>query len=105
KAPVRPFTPNYNRRYHATILLTSHDMDDVAAICERVIVIDKGTLIFQGTLRDLVKQTRPEKRVSLRLSAPVDAARLSLFGKIIDHDDAQAVLQIDQGALAAILPR
>ncbi len=105
QATVRRFILDYNRRYQATILLTSHDMDDVAAICERVIVIDKGRLIFQGTLRELVKQTRPEKRIALRLSHPVVAERLATLGKIIEHDDAQAVLQIDQTALAAILPR
>jgi ABC-2 type transport system ATP-binding protein len=43
-------------------MLTSHYMDDVAALCPRVIVIDKGTLSFDGKLEELVQQVRPEKR-------------------------------------------
>lgn len=101
---VRSFILEYNRRYGATILLTSHDMDDVAAICSRVIVIDKGQLIYQGSLDALVRQTRPEKRVSVRLSQPVARADLERYGQLVAHEDARAVLQVPHAELARVLP-
>ncbi len=50
QATVRDFVRAYNQRFEATVLLTSHDMDDVAALCPRVIVIDHGKLIWDGAL-------------------------------------------------------
>jgi ABC-2 type transport system ATP-binding protein len=68
QATLRAFIRDYNERFGATVLLTSHYMDDVAALCPRVIVIDKGRLIYDGALGELVRKVRPQKRVSVRLS-------------------------------------
>src|SRR4051812_17752574 len=73
---MREFIRRYNAERGATIILTSHYMDDVAALCPRVIVIDKGNLSFDGQLDALVRQVRPEKRVAFRLSAPVEDTAL-----------------------------
>ena len=64
---LREFIRQYNERYRATVLLTSHYMDDVTALCPRVIVIDKGRLTYDGDLRQLVHRVRPDKRVMVRL--------------------------------------
>ena len=99
QATVRKFVRAYNERFGATVLLTSHYMDDVVALCPRVLVIDHGRLIYDGALADLVKRVRPDKRVNLRLSRPVAAAELSRLGRVIEHKDASAVLQIAQDQL------
>ena len=80
-------------------------MDDVAALCPRVIVIDKGRLSFDGQLDALVRQVRPEKRVGLRLSAPVEAAALATLGKVISHGPGEAVLQVSQHAVNEVVGR
>src|SRR5512139_264849 len=67
QASVRQFAKAYNERHGATVLLTSHYMDDVLALCPRVIVIDRGRLIYDGDLRRLSREVRPEKRVVVRL--------------------------------------
>src|SRR3989344_2276097 len=54
---LREFISEYNKRYHATILLTSHYMRDVEAMCERVIIINHGKILFDGKLNALVKNT------------------------------------------------
>ena len=51
QATLRRFVRDYNERFGATVLLTSHYMDDVAALCPRVIVIDKGRLTYDGAAR------------------------------------------------------
>jgi ABC-2 type transport system ATP-binding protein len=67
QATLREFIRRYNERHQATVLLTSHYMDDVTALCPRVIVIDKGRLTYDGDLQALVKRVRPNKRVVYRL--------------------------------------
>src|SRR5438477_2232399 len=76
QATVRSFVRAYNERFSATVLLTSHYMDDVAALCPRVVVIDKGRLRYDGSLAALVNEIRPEKRIVLRLGQPVARERL-----------------------------
>ena len=63
---VRQFVAAWNARFGSTVLLTSHYMDDVQALCPRVIVIDQGRLRFDGSLQSLVERHRPLRRVRLR---------------------------------------
>ncbi|HEU4537150.1 MAG TPA: ATP-binding cassette domain-containing protein, partial [Polyangiaceae bacterium] len=59
RAAVRAFVRRYNEERGATLLLTSHDMDDVAALCPRVIIIDRGRLAFDGSQAELLERARP----------------------------------------------
>ncbi|HET9482297.1 MAG TPA: ATP-binding cassette domain-containing protein, partial [Candidatus Polarisedimenticolia bacterium] len=105
QAAIRSFIKRYNERRGATILLTSHYMDDVTALCPRVIVIDKGRLSYDGGLDALVRRVRPEKRVVLHLDRPVDPAALATLGRVVTHDTAQAILQVTQEAVSATVSR
>ncbi|MBI4063253.1 MAG: ATP-binding cassette domain-containing protein [Elusimicrobia bacterium] len=60
---IRQFLLDYNQRRRATILLTSHNMDDVAELCQRVLIIDKGQTIYDGSFRQLIERYAPDKRV------------------------------------------
>ncbi|HEY2031679.1 MAG TPA: ATP-binding cassette domain-containing protein, partial [Myxococcales bacterium] len=103
---VRDFVRAYNQRFGATVLLTSHYMEDVAALCPRVMVIDKGKLIYDGGLPELVQRVRPDKRLVLRLLKPVEKRDLdALGGTLIDHRDAEAVVQVSQAALQSAVSR
>jgi ABC-2 type transport system ATP-binding protein len=105
QATVRAFVKAYNERFGATVLLTSHYMDDVVALCPRVIVIDRGRLIYDGDLRSLVVQVRPDKRIVLRLDRPVAETELSRFGLVVAAGDAQAVVQVPSGEVSAAVGR
>lgn len=105
QATLRAFIRSYNERHRATLILTSHYMDDVAALCPRVIVIDKGRLSYDGALDELVRRVRPEKRVVLRLERPVEAGALEAFGKVVTHEAAQVVLQVSNGAVNETIAR
>jgi ABC-2 type transport system ATP-binding protein len=63
---VRQFVAAWNARFQSTVLLTSHYMDDVQALCPRVIVIAQGTLRYDGTLAGLVERHQPLRRIRLR---------------------------------------
>jgi len=105
QATVRGFVRAYNERFGATVLLTSHYMEDVAALCPRVMVIDKGRMIYDGGLSDLVRRVRPDKRMLLRLSRPVERRDLEALGSAIEHGDAQAIIQVSQYALQPAVAR
>ncbi|MEI7551135.1 MAG: ATP-binding cassette domain-containing protein [Verrucomicrobiota bacterium] len=66
---VRQFLRDYNRRYRVTILLTSHYMADIKELCERVIVIHKGTKIYDGTLALLENAGGARKKIITFLPA------------------------------------
>ena len=103
QATIRTFIRAYNERWGATLILTSHYMDDVTALCPRVIVIDKGKLSYDGSLADLAHRMRPEKRVVFRLEKPVLRADLEALGKIVTWGDAQAVLQVTRSAVNGVV--
>jgi ABC-2 type transport system ATP-binding protein len=105
QAVVRNFVQAYNERFDATVLLTSHYMEDVAALCPRVIIIDRGRLIYDGALVDLVRRVRPDKRIELRLSKPVARADLERYGTVITCDDSRAVLQVPHAGLPEAVSR
>lgn len=64
---VREFLAEYNRRYQATILLTSHYMADITALCKRVILIHQGQLIYDGNLDGLLEKFSPYREVKIEL--------------------------------------
>jgi len=101
QAKMRDFIRDYNQRYGAAVLLTSHYMDDVAALCPRVIVIDHGRLIYDGELRELVRRVRPDKHITMRLSKPVDRADLTRLGTVVSADAAQAVIAVPAAQASA----
>jgi ABC-2 type transport system ATP-binding protein len=99
QAVIRVFIKSYNERFGATLILTSHYMDDVAALCPRVIVIDKGKLTYDGQLDALSARIRPAKRVVFRFSRPVERADVEAIGKVVSLDVAQAVLDVPRDAV------
>jgi ABC-2 type transport system ATP-binding protein len=103
QATMRVFIKAYNELHGATLILTSHYMDDVAALCPRVIVIDKGVLSYDGGLEALVQRVRPEKRVVFRLERPVEASRLTPLGRVVSHEPTSVVLQVPPEAVSATI--
>jgi ABC-2 type transport system ATP-binding protein len=96
QARMRQFIKDYNERHGASVILTSHYMEDVAALCPRIIVIDKGHLVYDGDLRGLARRIKPEKRLTIRLTRPEDAAALARVsvGKLVRQTDTEAVLSV-----------
>ncbi|MCE9580558.1 MAG: ATP-binding cassette domain-containing protein [Deltaproteobacteria bacterium] len=95
---IREFIRDYNQRHEATVILTSHYMEDVVALCPRVIVIDGGRLIHDGDLRGLIKTMHPGKLVSFTLTAPMADDELARLGAIT-REGNRVVVQIAEAAL------
>lgn len=91
---IREFIKEYNRRYKATILLTSHYMGEVRELADRVIVIDRGKILFDGELDEIVRQFAKEKIISVVLSKDIDPKGLSEIGEIVDFDFPKAKISV-----------
>jgi ABC-2 type transport system ATP-binding protein len=110
QAAMREFVRSYNERHGATVLLTSHYMVDVTALCRRVIVIDHGRLLYDGDLSALVKRISPDKLVTLKLSRAVARADVERFGEVLEQTEAVTRLRVSSdrlreavaGAIAAL---
>ena len=78
-----------------TILLTSHDMDDIEALCSRVMIIDHGRLQFDGGLDELVRAARPRKLVRATYAHAVDGSRLADLNAVTAVDGTDQVVRLE----------
>jgi ABC-2 type transport system ATP-binding protein len=79
---VREFLQTYNQRYGATILLTSHYMADITALCPRVMMIHQGQLIYDGSLDGLLERFAPCREIKVELAQALPEQTLRKFGQI-----------------------
>jgi ABC-2 type transport system ATP-binding protein len=103
---VREFIRAYNRRHAATILLTSHYMDDVKELCERVLMINRGKLVYDGPLDEIVRRFAADKLLAAEFSAPIPRAALAELGEVVRYEPQRAALRVpreDVPARAATL--
>lgn len=84
----------YNRRHNATILLTSHYIADVEALCPRVVVIYHGRTLFDGPLPDLITRFSPHKTITVDLERPVETPNFAAFGDVISQSDGRVLLRV-----------
>ncbi len=105
QAAVREFLRQYNRRFGATILLTSHYMADITALCPRVLLVDRGRLVYDGSLEGLVERLAPHREVSVEFSHPVSREHLEPFGEVASVDETAASLLVQRDALTPTLDR
>jgi ABC-2 type transport system ATP-binding protein len=102
---IRDFVRSYNQRHEATVLLTSHYMDDVVALCPRIIVIDQGTLIHDGDLRQLIKTMDPDKRVSFTLTQAIAEHELARLGTLLVRDGQRITLRVTEREVPHVIGR
>jgi ABC-2 type transport system ATP-binding protein len=100
---IRTFIAEYNRRYDATVLLTSHYMADVEALCRRVVVIHHGRILFDGPLARLGDQFEAYKTLTVEVAdAAVD---LSGYGDVLEHEDGRVKLRVPKAETARVTAR
>ncbi|MBI3039502.1 ATP-binding cassette domain-containing protein [bacterium] len=91
---VRAFLLNYHERFRPTILLTSHYMEDVIALVQRVIVINRGLKIYDGTLNELSKAARLEKILTVTFQSIPEGFSPLAFGKLIFQEGPRFQVKI-----------
>ena len=99
---IRDFVRDYNQRHEATVILTSHYMDDVVALCPRIIVIDRGVLVHDGDLKALIKAMDPDKRVSFTLTDHQEG-EVEKLGTVLVRDGQRWTLKIAERELPGVV--
>jgi len=97
---MRDFIKTYNQKYRSTIILTSHYMDDVRQLCERVVVIDKGKLMFDGKLTEIIERFADHKKLSVVFQNTPTRLDLEQIGEIEEYDLPRAVLKVPRGEVS-----
>jgi ABC-2 type transport system ATP-binding protein len=105
QARVRQFLADYNRRTGATVLLTSHYMADITALCPRVLLIHEGQLFHDGLLAGLSERFAPWRQVRLELAGPLPAEAFAGYGEIESLEGAEVRLLIPREQLTSSVNR
>ncbi len=101
---IRKFVAEYNQRYGATVLLTSHYMADVEALCKRVIVIHHGKILFDGDLTGLVERFSAYKTLGVTLEAGGNTD-LSAYGEVLGNEAGRIVIRVPKVETTQIAAR
>ncbi|MDR3707151.1 MAG: ATP-binding cassette domain-containing protein [Capsulimonadaceae bacterium] len=99
---IREFLKRYRPETGSTIILTSHYMQDIQELCDRVIIIDRGEKVFDDTLTVLVQRYSDVKRLSLVFSEPVAEQDVARYGTLLERDDFRAVLEAPRSQVTQI---
>lgn len=99
---VREFLRKINREFNTTIILTSHNMEDVEAVCDRIIMVDHGHKVYDGTITDLITTYATEKYISLDFEDKIPKAELEKYGRVVEHDGWKAVIALPRKGHAKV---
>ena len=102
---VRQFVEEFNRLEKTTIILTSHYMRDVERLCKRVLVINNGGIIYDGSLDELMNRYIDHKILTIQFQKPVPESELSRFGEIVERDGLHVVLKTSKKEVPNVVQR
>jgi len=91
---VREFIKRYNQKHKTTIILTSHYMEDIEELCKRVVIINKGSVIYDGQLSDLIKKHAPYKVLKVTFTGAVTREQVEPFGEIVEFQPYAVTLRV-----------
>ncbi|MCG7408505.1 ATP-binding cassette domain-containing protein [Paenibacillus sp. ACRRX] len=100
KEQVRIFLREINKEKQTTIILTTHDMDDIQQVCERLILIDRGQLIFDSPMEHFVNQYGKERMLLLQLEHHVDNLHVDQ-GVLVENQNNQAKILFNKDSISA----
>ena len=102
---VRGFLKRYNEKTGATILMTSHYMADITALCQRVLVIHEGALVHDGGLDELLRRFGARRELKIELAHHVDRAALQSLGEVLRVEGSVARIAVEPSQLVAVVGR
>ena len=97
---IRDFLREVQREDGTTLLLTSHYMGDVTELCDRVVVIDRGTVVFEGTLDEMAARFSDTRRIRLTLEKPVLSEDLAPYGRVVENEGLLVALDVPRAETA-----
>lgn len=102
---LREFIKDYNSKYNSTVLLTSHYMDDVKEVCNRVIIINAGVKLFDGSLANLIKEHAGYKTLSVTFNDEINTSLLTNIGQVEVTDSFNAQIRVKKEDVPSVAHR
>ena len=102
---LRDFVAHYNKKFGATIILTSHYMDDVKQLCERIIMINQGQLVYDGKLAELTRNHADYKVLSIVFEKPITQQAIEKFGEIELFDGSSVSIRVQTKDVQTVASR
>ena len=99
---VREFLKSYTKERKITTLLTSHYMQDIELLCERVIIIDHGAIQFDGALRDIIDRFSTHKVVTLTFETMPSEIKLEEYGEVLEKNEVTVKMKVQRQDLARL---
>ena len=99
---IREMIKRYNQVYNTTIMLTSHYMDDVKSLCERVIMIDRGQVLYDGNLESLIQSYVKEKYITVLLEKPAVPYTFESYGEVIDYAPQKVKIRVNKEKISEV---
>src|SRR4051812_36265146 len=98
---VREFLREYNATRKTTIVLTSHYMADIQELCRRVIIIDRGSIFFDGALSEVLDRFADFKVVTVQCSRDYTSTDLTKYGEVLEQNAATVKLKVKRDRVIA----
>lgn len=91
---IRDFIKKYNTERKTTIILTSHYMEDIAQLCKRIVIIDLGKIVYDGSLEKLITKYAPNKKVTVHFESEITESEMKEFGTISQFEPLKVSFEI-----------
>lgn len=102
---VRQFIREEAREGNRAVIVTSHNMSDIEGVCDRVTILDRGALLYDGPRRDLNHIDRSVKRIRVRFQGPWQMETLGQLGAVTFSTEDEVHLEVEPGRAAAVASR
>jgi ABC-2 type transport system ATP-binding protein len=99
---VREFIKETGRERKQTIIITSHNMSDIEQVCDRIVIINRGKIVFDGSLRDLRRRDGANKRVKVIFNGPWAVGEVEKLGKILERNGQELLLEVEPERVTSV---
>lgn len=96
---IRIFIKEYQQTYKATVILTSHYLEDVKKLAKRLIIIHKGSIVYNGSLKDIIEEYSKEKRIKITLEEKVSDLKIYTIGKPLTSIYPQLIFSVKRSEI------
>jgi ABC-2 type transport system ATP-binding protein len=99
---IRNFLKKYNKQNNTTIILTSHYMRDIEELCERSIIINQGSLVYDGALSEIGSQLSNKRVIRLTFNRCIPKEILEGYGEVTEYDETKVALEVESELLTMV---
>lgn len=98
---IQDFIREYNKEFKTTVILTSHYMNDIEKLCRRTIIMNHGSIVYDGELKEVNGIFGDDKLLKFQLDSDIPLDTIAQYGRIIKHEKMNFTLQVGKDEVKA----